>query len=132
MKRPTARDLDLARRRLAELTGVVEPLVIAADELGLIVHVDPRLARTLGWRADELIGQPLTAIIPPRFRDAHHIGFSRFVTTGESTLLDRPVQLWIATRDGVERRVEHVITANRVPDGWLFAAAIRAEAGDGA
>jgi PAS domain S-box-containing protein len=124
-------DLDRLRTRLFEITRDAGLQLIAADSYGLIVHVDPPLALALGWRDDELVGRPLTTIIPRRLRDAHLIGISRFLATDAPTILERPLQLWISTRTGEELRVEHVITAIRIDSRWLFGAAIRAEGGLG-
>lgn len=123
--------LEELRARLAELTRLAAPTIIVADSLGLIAHVDPPLAQLLGWRADELVGRALSTIIPLRFREAHHLGFSRFLTSGEPTLMGRPLEMAIATRDGKELTAEHVITAFRVDERWVFGASIRtAEASD--
>ena len=103
-------------------------MLVVADQRGLIAHVDAPLARALGWRADELVGLPLTTIIPPHLRDAHHLGFSRFLKTHQPTLLERTLSLSVATRAGDELSAEHVITAIRIEAGWLFAAAIRLQA----
>ena len=115
------------RMRLAELTELANPTIIAADDHGLITYIDAPLARALGWSAEELVGRSLTTIIPRRFRDAHHIGFSRFLTTGEPRLLERTIALSVSTRGGEEMRVQHVITAVRVGPRWVFAASIRPE-----
>jgi PAS domain S-box-containing protein len=127
----SARDLDAARRRLIGLGGSPDLTMVVADELGMIEHVDDGLAHALGWDVGELIGRPLTEIIPRRFRDAHHIGFARFLVTGQPRLLDRPTPLWVCARDGSERRVEHLITGWRTDRGWRFAAAVDAEGSDG-
>lgn len=121
---PTTMDLEQLRARLAAVARLDSPLIVA-DQHGLIRHVDVALARDLEWQLDDLVGRPLTVIIPRRFHDAHHLGFSRFLTTGERVVLERPLALWVATRTGGELRVEHVITAIRRHDGWLFGAAIR-------
>jgi hypothetical protein len=124
---PSATDLERLRVRLARLTRTEAPPFVAADAWGLITHVDRPLADALGWPVDDLVGQPLTAIIPRRFRDAHHVGFARFLSTGVPTLLDRPLAFWVATRGGQEWRAEHVITAIEGERGWLFGAVIRTE-----
>jgi PAS domain S-box-containing protein len=121
---PTTTDLEQLRARLAAVSRLVSPLIVA-DQHGLIRYVDAPLARDLEWQVDDLVGRPLTAIIPRRFHDAHHLGFSRFLTTGERVVLERPLALWVTTKSGGELRVEHVITAIRRLDGWLFGAAIR-------
>lgn len=116
--------VDRLRARLATLTHNGTPSIIVANEIGLIEHVDPELARALRWRVDQLVDQPLTTIIPRRFRDAHNLGFSRFLMTREPTLLERPLGLWVATASGDELRAEHVITSLLVERGWLFGATI--------
>lgn len=127
MTEPTSPDLARLRARLVELTRDENPSVIVADELGMIAHIDQDLARALGWPAEELIGRPLTTIIPPRFRDAHHVGFSRFLCTHQPTVLERPLMLSVLNRRGDELVAEHVIVAIASANGWLFAAAIRLE-----
>jgi PAS domain S-box-containing protein len=124
---PTDTDLQRLRERLVNL-AVPDPAMVVVDDIGLIAHVDAPLARCLGWEPDELVGQPLTTIIPARVRDAHHLGFSRFLTTGRPTLLERPLHLSVLHRDGGERGAEHVIIAMERSGRWLFAAAIRVEA----
>lgn len=131
MLAPSTTDLEQLRARLATVSLETAPLIVA-DQHGLIRHVDPPLAHDLGWPVEDLVGRPLTAIIPKRFHDAHHLGFSRFLTTGQRSVMERPLALWVLTRTGGELHVEHVITAIRRADGWLFGATIRTGgAGDG-
>lgn len=99
--------------------------VVIADEDGLITYVNERFERDLGWNREEILGRPLLTIIPPRLHDAHHLGFSRFLLTGVSTLLDRPLTLSVMTREGKEVRAEHRILAEQVQGHWVFGATIR-------
>jgi PAS domain S-box-containing protein len=122
---PTENELAMLRERIAELTRAAAPRLIVADELGLVSHVDEALERELGWPPGELVGRPLTAIIPPRFRDAHHIGFARFLSTKTPVLLDRPLSFVVLNGRGEELAAEHFITATPTSHGWLFASSIR-------
>lgn len=124
---PTPRDVERLRVRLTELTRQQDPQIVVADELGLIVHIDAGLARDIGWNPVDLVGQPLTKIIPPRFRDAHHFGFSRYLVTRRSVVLDRPLAFSVLHHDGRELPAEHVIVAVPTDEGVLFGAVIRAE-----
>jgi PAS domain S-box-containing protein len=119
--------IEQLRARLVELTGNAGCEIVVADSLGVINHVDQLLARSLGWSADELVGRALTTIIPPRFRDAHYLGVSRFLCTGRHTVLERALSMRVMTRKGEEVPAEHMITAMRASEGWTFAAAIRLE-----
>ena len=71
------------------LASLADP-VVAADATNRIVYVNLAAERLLGWPAGELVGQPLTAIQPPRFHAAHLEGFHRFVTTGTARIMGRP------------------------------------------
>ncbi|MBI2386946.1 MAG: PAS domain S-box protein [Elusimicrobia bacterium] len=101
--------------------------VILADERGSVVFVNAAFEAAFGWRRDEIDGKPLTVIIPKALRDAHHLGFSRFLTTGQPTLLGRPLRLMTVDKAGREFECEHVIVAEKVEGRWMFGATLRAE-----
>ena len=50
--------------------------VVVADSDGFITFVNDRFEETFGWKREEVLGKPLTILIPPRFRDAHHMGLA--------------------------------------------------------
>jgi len=99
--------------------------VVIASQRGLITYVNERFEAMLGWRSDEIVGRPLTTIIPERLRDAHHLGFSRFLSSGAPRLLNRPLRLMTVTKAGAEVEAEHFLTAERRRDEWVFGATIR-------
>ena len=99
--------------------------VIVADHQGLVTEVNAAFERLFGWSSAEIKGKPLTTIIPPSFHDSHHLGFSRFLTTGKPTLLNQPLKLKAITKDGREFEAEHFIVAEQVGGQWCFGATIR-------
>ena len=99
--------------------------VITADEQGLITYVNPRFEQVFGWGLKEITGKPLTTIIPTNLHDAHHLGFSRFLTTGAPTLLNQPLTLKAATKAGAIFDAEHLIVAEQRNGRWVFGASIR-------
>lgn len=60
--------------------------IIVADTTGVIRLTNAALDQMLGYERGGLIGQPLTVIVPPRFREAHGQAFARAVTTGQTRL----------------------------------------------
>ena len=50
--------------------------VIVADEDNVIRYANDATASLLGWRRDDLIGRPVTTIVPERFRQMHLAGFA--------------------------------------------------------
>ena len=109
----------------AELQETTDAPVILANEQGRITFINQQLQDTLGWRPADLVGHPLTTIIPKSLHDAHNLGFSRFLTTEKPTLLNKPLKLKAMTKDGRELPVELVIIAEQSKGKWLFGASLR-------
>jgi PAS domain S-box-containing protein len=78
--------------------------VIAADEANRIVAISRPLADLLGWDPAELTGRRVVTVIPPSLREAHVVGFSRHLTTGETHVLGVPLILPMLRKDGSELR----------------------------
>lgn len=95
---------------------------IAADQEGIIFFVNRVFEEKYGWSKDDLIGSPLTTIIPPFMRDAHNLGFAHFLSTQGNRILDKEISLPVYCKDGSTREVTHFITAQRVDEEWQFAA----------
>ncbi|MDP8970761.1 MAG: SpoIIE family protein phosphatase [Actinomycetota bacterium] len=91
--------------------------VVAADEWNRIVYVNRALEMMLRWRADELIGRPLTMLMPERLREAHLAGFSRWVATHESRIMGQALRVPALRRDGTEVEIELTLGAVTLPGG---------------
>ena len=80
----------------AKLTAVVQltpDALVLANAEGHIVFWNTGAEKMFGYRAEEALGQLLTMIVPPRYREAHAKGFQRICETGESKLIGRTVEL---------------------------------------
>ncbi len=111
-----------------EWHGLVEELheaVVAAGTDGLVRYVNPAAEALLGWAGSDLVGRPLVVILPERFREAHQAGFTRFVTTGEATVMGRPLRVPALRADGNEIEVELVVTTARAPEGRFVVGLLR-------
>lgn|GEM_PF-3275550 len=96
--------------------------VVVADDRGLIIQINKLFERTYSWSAAELLGQPISSIIPHNLRDAHHMGFSRYKLGGISKLLNTPLDLEILTGNDQVELAQHYITSHE-EDGKIFFAA---------
>lgn len=112
---------------IAAMKEEKEVPVLIANHLGLITHINSGFENTFGWCKNELVGCPLTRIIPPVFQDAHHLGFSRFISTGEARLLGQVVKLSILNKVGRESPPEHYIIAEKQSGQWVFGATSRCQ-----
>jgi len=99
---------------------------LRADQEGIIEEVNEAFITVYGWAADDLVGESLSLILPDFFRDAHHLGFSRFrITEGVgSEVLNHPLKLKTVCKDQREVMSEHFIVAERQGETWSFAATL--------
>ena len=88
--------------------------VIAIDHEGRITEFNPAAEQTLGYRRKNVVGKHLAdVIIPSSLREKHRTGFARYLTTGESRVLGRRLEMTALCADGREIPVELAI--NRIP-----------------
>jgi PAS domain S-box-containing protein len=92
--------------RFEALAESAPDAILTIDEDSTIVSANPATERIFGHKPDELIGQPLTVLIPERFRSAHEKGIARYLRTGRRNIPWTGVELPGLTRDGIEIPVE--------------------------
>lgn len=90
---------------------------IVGDDHNQIVGASAPALDLLGWTREELVGQRIIAIIPPRLRERHLIAFSRGLLSGVNRLLDQSLELHAQHREGGEIPVTLVLTRALTPDG---------------
>ena len=73
---------------------------VAADDDNSILAVNRAAASLLGWNAEDLVGERVTVLIPPEWRERHVAGFTNFLLTGESTIIGKPTRVLALHHDG--------------------------------
>lgn len=100
--------------------------VVVIDAEGRVRDWNPAAERLLGYTREEAAGGELAAlIIPGPLRDAHRNGLARYLETGESTILDRRVELSALHKDGSEIAIELTVTQVPEIEPVLFAGFVR-------
>jgi PAS domain S-box-containing protein len=79
----------------------------------------------LGYGPGELVGRPLTTIIPERLRETHLRSFERLVAGGEPRLFGKLVELAALRRDAGEVPVELMLGMAKHDQETLFTASLR-------
>jgi len=73
---------------------------VAADDDNSILAVNDAAASLLGWDPDELIGERITILVPPSWRERHVAGFTNFLLSGETSIIGRPTLVPALHHDG--------------------------------
>ena len=116
------------RRGEARYRAVVDSAhdaIITMTAEGLVESFNRGAERIFGYRAEEVIGQPLTRLMPERFRALHMAGLRRYLDTGEGPILGRTLEVAGWRKDGVECPLELTVTAVQDETGRLFAGILR-------
>lgn len=97
--------------------------IVTIDESGRVLEFNPAAERILGFSRAEAIGASLAEmIVPEGLRAAHRAGFARYLATGRSQMLGRPLETEARRADGSLLPVELTITEVRTGRHRLFTA----------
>lgn len=100
--------------------------ILVADERGIIVSHNRSASAMFGYAKDELVGQPLTKLMPARYRDRHRLGLARTEATGQSRCLGTILELQGLKQDGTEFPIElSLATWKTSGGGSLYSGIVR-------
>ncbi|WP_158597901.1 diguanylate cyclase domain-containing protein [Noviherbaspirillum saxi] len=109
----------------AILTAALD-CIVSINHHGEIISFNQAAEHTFGHASKDVLGKKLAdIIIPPAWRERHQQGFERFLATGESTLLNRRIEVTAQHADGSSFSVEMAVVPLSVDDKPVFTAFIR-------
>lgn len=79
---------------------------VCSDPHSRIIHWNRAAEAMFGWRADEVLGQPMHMIIPDRHRHGHDTGMERLRLRGPTKLVGKTVEVPAVCRSGQEIPIE--------------------------
>ena len=120
------RKLAASERRLWTTVNSALDAIVSIDSETRLIGFNPAAEAMFGWQKNEVIGQPMAALlIPERYRELHLNGLARHMQTGESHILNRRIEITALRRDGTEFPIELTITSIREGERVIFTAFIR-------
>lgn len=119
---------DALRKKEAQTRTILESALhsfIVMDRDGRVQEFNPTAEQTFGYSRDDIIGKEMAPlIIPPADRDRHREGLTRYLETGEGSVLGRRTEMTAMRADGGEFPVEMGVTRIETEDSPLFTAFI--------
>src|SRR6185295_6767569 len=76
--------------------------IVLADGDGKIISWNSMAERLFGYAEGEMLGRPLSTIMPAQQRESHQRGLERVKVTGVSTLTGRTIEVYGLRKDGSE------------------------------
>jgi PAS domain S-box-containing protein len=115
-----------AAARLAGLLDSAMDAIITIDEQQRIVLYNRAAEKIFGWPQQQVLGQALDMLLPPRFRARHVEQVKRFGATGiTSRRMGAEMVNYGLRRDGQEFPMEASISQLDAPEGKLYTVILR-------
>ncbi len=99
-------DLRRSEERHRVIVEAAHDAVISMDERGAILLANPATKRIFGYDPAEIVGKPLTMLMPEMMRGLHENGFKRYLATGKRHLNWQGVEVTAQRMDGQEFPVD--------------------------
>jgi PAS domain S-box-containing protein len=98
--------LTASEARMEAILQSANDAIVTIDAEGLVRLWNPMAEEMFGHASREMIGRPLTEIIPERFRSLHHAGVHRVASGGETHVIGGTVELAALHASGREFPIE--------------------------
>lgn len=117
---------EFAERRLSSLFENLPDAIVIIDSEGVILQANRQVQTIFGWRATDLLRQPLQVLIPERHRELHRVQQRQFFNEASPRLMGRDREILHGLRrDGSEVPVQISLIPMETFEGRLVAAAVR-------
>jgi len=116
---PRKKHADEIQMKLAAIVESSDDAIASKDLRGIVTSWNAAAERILGWKADEIIGKPITTVIPPELQ-GDEVEILRKIQAGERIEHFETVRV---SKSGERIDVSLTISPVRDPDGTIIGAA---------
>ncbi|HUR98706.1 MAG TPA: PAS domain S-box protein [Pyrinomonadaceae bacterium] len=105
-RKQAERALQESEAKFRTLAETASDAIITIDDRGIISFVNAGTEKIFGYKAESMIGESLTMLIPERLRSTHAAGLRRYLSSGRRNIPWKAVELPGLHRDGHEVELE--------------------------
>jgi len=117
--------LRASEQRFRSLVQSANDAIVLADSCGDITAWNQGAQAIFGYTEAEVLGQPLTLLMPGLYHEAHRRGLERLCEGGEPRLIGRTVEFYGLRKDGSEVPLEISLATWQVSGSTFFSGIIR-------
>ncbi|WP_447977957.1 response regulator [Candidatus Nitrospira bockiana] len=99
--------------------------IVSGDTNGCIIAWNHGAEIMFGYREEDVVGKPLTLLMPERYRERHAQGLKRLAATGESRIIGKTLELAGLRCDGSEFPLELSLATWKTGQGTFYTGIIR-------
>ncbi|MBV8780962.1 MAG: PAS domain S-box protein [Phycisphaerae bacterium] len=113
--------LRVSEARLADIVRSSLDCIIGMDADGKIIEWNPAAEAVFGYGRASAVGREMaTLILPPEMRSQYRQAMTRYLETGESSIIGRRLEFTALRKDGTAFPVELSITPTQLGDQQTF------------
>lgn len=112
--------LRASETKFRSVVATANDAIVIADEQGRITDFNDAAERMFLYSAREVVGEPLTLLMPERLRAAHLEGFNRHLKTGEARIVGKTTELQGQKKGGAEFPMEISLSSWKTLKGNFF------------
>ncbi|OGT01080.1 MAG: hypothetical protein A3F73_01770 [Gallionellales bacterium RIFCSPLOWO2_12_FULL_59_22] len=118
--------LNESENKLRKITESAQDAIVMVDNSGNISFWNAAAEKIFGYPAHEALGKNLhQLLVPPKYREASHEGFSRFMHSGEGAVVGTTRELAALHKNGAEFPIELSLSAVQIDGAWQGIGIIR-------
>ena len=118
-------DLRKSEARYRTILDAAFEAIVTISPDGIVRWFNRGAERIFGYRAQEIIGRPVTVLMPERYRDLCVAGLHRYLRTGEARVVGGTTELVGLRKDGGEFPIEMSLGETHENGERLFTGMIR-------
>jgi PAS domain S-box-containing protein len=105
-RKKTEDALKESEEKYRKLVETAQDAIISFDEKGIINLCNRMAVKTFGYSVSEIIGQPVTTIIPDIYKNERQFVMNQFLNLTVSNIIDMTIELSGKTKAGTEFPIE--------------------------
>ena len=117
--------LNKSEARNRAVTQSAHDGIITSGSEGNILGWNHGAETIFGYAEPEIMGKPMTLLMPEHYRSAHIAGMNRIRSSGETHVIGKTVELSGLRKNGSEFPLELSLAKWEIDDGWFLTGIIR-------